>query len=129
MRVAVVTTQVPFVYARPDFIADSLQQILREHGHSCQIVRIPFKCYPAQKLLEHMLASRLVRVANADRIIALRFPAYYVEHDNKVLWLLHHFRQAYDLWGTAYQEIPNTGAGLAIRDAVINTDNHYLRRV
>ena len=53
-----------------------------------------------------MLAARLIKLTSIDRVIALKFPAYYVEHDNKVLWLLHQFRQAYDLWGTTFQDIP-----------------------
>ena len=30
---------------------------------------------------------------------------------NKVLWFIHHMRGAYDLWGTRYQEIPDTPGG------------------
>src|SRR5947209_16230679 len=30
------------------------------------------------------------------RVIATKFPAYCVRHPNKVAWVLHQFRQAYD---------------------------------
>jgi glycosyltransferase involved in cell wall biosynthesis len=43
-----------------------------------------------------------------------------------VLWLLHQFRQAYDLWGTPYQDIPNTPTGHRIREAIIDSDRRYL---
>jgi glycosyltransferase involved in cell wall biosynthesis len=33
-----------------------------------------------------------------DVVIGLKFPAYLVPHDNKVLWLLHQYRQMYELW-------------------------------
>ncbi len=59
-------------------------------------------------------------------MVALKFPAYYVPHENKVLWLLHQFRQAYDLWGTPYQDIPNTSTGHRIREAVLDSDRRYL---
>ncbi len=59
-------------------------------------------------------------------MIGLKFPVYYVRHPNKVLWLLHQFRQAYDLWGTAYQFLPDTEDGLRIRDIIVRADNTYL---
>jgi glycosyltransferase involved in cell wall biosynthesis len=39
---------------------------------------------------------------------------------------LHQFRQAYDLWGTPYQDLPNTEEGLAVRDVIIHSDNAML---
>jgi glycosyltransferase involved in cell wall biosynthesis len=37
-----------------------------------------------------------------DLVIATRFPSYLVQHHHKVVWLLHQYRQAYDLDGTEY---------------------------
>jgi glycosyltransferase involved in cell wall biosynthesis len=56
----------------------------------------------------------------------LKFPAYYVPHDNKVLWLLHQFRQAYDLWGTPLQDLPDSPEGRRIRETIIRSDNVFL---
>jgi glycosyltransferase involved in cell wall biosynthesis len=36
-----------------------------------------------------------------DKLIALRFPAYYVRHLDKVIWLLHQHRAVYDLYDEA----------------------------
>jgi glycosyltransferase involved in cell wall biosynthesis len=33
-----------------------------------------------------------------DLVICLKFPTYLLNHDNKVLWLLHQHRSVYDLW-------------------------------
>ena len=33
-------------------------------------------------------------------MIATKFPSYVVRHPNKVVWLVHQFRQAYELDGT-----------------------------
>jgi glycosyltransferase involved in cell wall biosynthesis len=90
------------------------------------LVRIPFRWYPTEHVIEHMLACRLMCLKGVDRVIALKFPAYYLPHENKVLWLLHQFRQAYDLWGTRYQDIPDTLEGLKIRETIIQSDNEYL---
>ena len=94
--------------------------------HQHGLVRLPFAWHPPARIIEHMLACRSVRLADVDRVIGLKFPAYYVPHPNKVLWLLHQFRQAYDLWGTPYQDLPNTPEGLAVREAVICSDNALL---
>ncbi len=126
MKIAIVTNYVPFIYGGAEFLADSLNAKLKEYGHSGIIVKIPFKWYPPEKILESMLSCRLLYLDNVDRVIPLKFPAYYVSHPNKVLWLLHQFRQAYDLWGTPYQDIPNTDQGLVIRKAIIEADNQHL---
>lgn len=37
-------------------------------------------------------------------MIATRFPSYVVRHPNKVVWLIHQFRQVYELKGTGYSD-------------------------
>lgn len=129
MKIAIVTNCVPFIYGGAEFLADSLKDKLIEYGHKAQVIQVPFAWEPSSRVLEHILACRLLKIGNTDRVIALKFPAYYIEHDNKVLWLLHQFRQAYDLWDTPYQGIPSTPEGFKIREAIINSDNKYLSEV
>jgi glycosyltransferase involved in cell wall biosynthesis len=126
MRIAIVNNQAPFVRGGAELLAEWLQQKLEEYGHQAEIVRIPFQWNPPERIIDHMLAARLVRLPNVDRVVAFKFPAYYVPHDDKVLWLLHQFRQAYDLWGTPFQGIPNTSIGHKIREAVVGADRHHL---
>ncbi len=126
MNVAIVNNQAPFVRGGAELLAEWLHDKLVEYGHKAEIVRIPFQWNPCERIVDHMLAARLIRVANADRVVAFKFPAYYVEHDDKVLWLLHQFRQAYDLWGGPFQGIPNTPTGHRIRAAVAAADRYYL---
>jgi glycosyltransferase involved in cell wall biosynthesis len=127
MRVAIVNNQAPFVRGGAELLAEWLHDKLQQYGHQAEVVRLPFQWNPCEKILDHMLAARLVRLPNVDRVIALKFPAYYIQHDNKVLWLLHQFRQAYDLWGTPYQDIPDTPTGHRIRSAVIAADRAHLK--
>jgi glycosyltransferase involved in cell wall biosynthesis len=126
MKVAIVNNQAPFVRGGAELLAEWLHDKLEDYGHQAEIVRIPFQWNPPGRIIDHMLAARLVRLANVDRVVALKFPAYYVPHENKVLWLLHQFRQAYDLWGTPYQDIPNTPTGHLVREAVLDSDRRYL---
>ncbi len=127
MKVAIVNNQAPFVRGGAELLAQWLHDKLLEYGHQAEVVRLPFAWNPPERIIDHMLAARLVRLPNVDRVVALKFPAYYVPHDNKVLWLLHQFRQAYELWGTPYQDIPPTPTGHQIRDAIVDTDRLYLQ--
>jgi glycosyltransferase involved in cell wall biosynthesis len=126
MKVAVVNNQAPFVRGGAELLAEWLRDKLREYGHEAELVRIPFKWSPAPKIVDHMLAARLVRLVGADRVVALKFPAYFVPHENKVLWLLHQFRQAYELWGTPYQDIPDSPTGHRVRESIIRADRSFL---
>jgi glycosyltransferase involved in cell wall biosynthesis len=126
MKIAILTNCVPFIYGGAEHLADALREKLIERGYEAMLVRIPFRWTPAERVVDHILACRLLCLQSADRAIALKFPAYFVPHENKVLWLLHQFRQAYDLWGTAYQDIPDTPEGRKIREVVIESDNQYL---
>jgi glycosyltransferase involved in cell wall biosynthesis len=126
MKIAVLNNCVPFVSGGAEHLADALCRKLIEFGHQATLIRIPFRWEPPNRIVECMLACRLLRVPNVDRVIALKFPAYYVPHDDKVLWLLHQFRQAYDLWGTPYQGLPNTSDGLRVRNTILQADNAHL---
>ncbi len=127
MKIAVVNNCVPFLNGGAEYLAQSLTSKLAEYGHEAILVRIPFAWEPPERILDSMLACRLFRLPKVDRVIGLKFPAYYVQHDDKVLWLLHQFRQAYDLWGTDLQGLPSSKAGVSIRDAVRAADNLHLR--
>jgi glycosyltransferase involved in cell wall biosynthesis len=126
MRVAIANNQAPFIKGGAELLAEWLKAKLEEYGHQADVVRLPFQWNPASRVIDAMLAAMLVRLGNVDRVVAFKFPAYYLPHDNKVLWLLHQFRQVYDLWGTPFQGIPNTPEGHAVRNTVIEADRHYL---
>jgi glycosyltransferase involved in cell wall biosynthesis len=126
VRIAVVTNQVPLVRGGAELLVEALARELEQRGHQAATIRIPFTWQPPREVLRHMLAARLIRIVGADRVVALKFPAYYVEHDSKVLWLLHQFRQAYDLWGTPFADLPDSTEGRTIRRAVQAADDALL---
>lgn len=127
MKVLIVSTIVPFIEGGGTFIVDWLAETLKKNGHITEVIKLPFHSYPPE-MMEQMLALRLLDFSEyADLLIAIRTPSYIVRHPNKVVWFIHHHRGAYDLWGTPYQDIQNTPEGLRIRDAIIQTDNLYLR--
>jgi glycosyltransferase involved in cell wall biosynthesis len=129
MKITIANVQAPFVQGGAEYLAESLARKLEEQGHQVANVRIPFKWYPPQTLLEHVLAFRLFRLpsGNPDLVVALKFPAYLLPFPHKKVWLLHQFRQVYELWGTPHQGLPNTPEGRRIREMIIQADNVYLR--
>lgn len=131
-KIIIANTQVPFVYGGAEYLAERLQKKLIEYGHQAEQANIPFKWYPAERIPEHILACRLLDLTQSsgqdiDILIGLKFPAYYIKHPNKVLWIFHQFKQVYDLWGTKYQDIPSTPEGLKIKEIIIHSDNNFLR--
>lgn len=129
MRIAVVNNCFPFVWGGAEYLADSLRDKLAEAGHDAIIIRVPFRWDSPTKILESMLTARLLRFPNVDLVIALKFPAYCVDHPNKRVWLLHQFRQIYELWGTPMQGLPNSAESLAVREAIIRADSLWLGSV
>lgn len=128
MKILVVTTQVPFIRGGAEILATNLIKALQVAGHEAEIVAVPFKWYPADRILDHMLACRLIDISQScgqtvDRVIGLKFPAYLIPHPRKVMWLLHQYRTAYDLWNSDYGDLIESTNGLQVRDAIINADN------
>lgn len=128
MRILILNVQAPYVRGGAEILAEALQIKLREKGHDAEVVRIPFKWYPPENILHHILSCRLMRPwsVDADLAIALKFPAYLIPFRTKRIWLLHQFRQAYELWGTAYQDLPSTPQGERVRDMIRRADERYL---
>ena len=63
---------------------------------------MPFKWYPGARVLSQAFLWRLADLEESDGppidlVIATKFPSYCVRHPHKVVWLLHQFRQAYEL--------------------------------
>lgn len=123
MRVLVLTNMVPFVRGGAEILCERLVSHLRRHGVEAEAMRIPFSWESAERLIEEMLIARSLRLWNVDRVVALKFPAYLVPFPDKVVWLLHQFRQAYDLWDAGQSNIPRDVRGEAIRAAVQCADD------
>jgi glycosyltransferase involved in cell wall biosynthesis len=105
MRVLVINNAAPFIRGGAEELADQLVARLNAiSGVEAELLRIPLRSEPAEGLIEQILLNQSLRLYQVDRVIALKFPAYLVPHPHKVLWLLHQFRQAYDLYeaGTSY---------------------------
>ncbi len=131
MRILIATTQVPFVRGGAEILADGLQSALERAGHHVEIVRFPFKWYPADAIPAQILAARLMDLSafsgtTIDRVIGLKFPAYLIPHPNKVLWILHQHRAAYDFWDSGHSDLLSMPRGRSVRDFVRHADTVYI---
>ena len=95
---AVCAPQVPLERGGTGSSWDVVDQ-LRERDHEVELV-ILFKWYPGPRPLREALVWRLldleeVQGRSIDLLLATKFPSYAIRHSNKVVWLVHQFRQAY----------------------------------
>ncbi len=127
MRILVVTTQVPFIRGGAEIHAEGLVNSLLQFNHQAELVSLPFKDYPIEKILDYMLINRLQDLSEfsgkaIDRIITLKFPTYLIPHPQKIIWLLHQYREAYELWDTEYSPLSQSALGWQVRENIIKAD-------
>jgi glycosyltransferase involved in cell wall biosynthesis len=131
VRIAVCSPQVPFVRGGAEIFAETLVQQLLRHGHAAELVTMPYKWYPGTRVLSQALLWRLADLEEAngepiDLVVATKFPSYAVRHPNKVVWLLHQFRQAYELDGTELGQFGDDPVDRATRRAIERLDRATL---
>lgn len=127
MRIAVVRPQVPFARGGVEVFCDALVEELRRRGHEADSVTVPFKWYPGARVLTQAFLWRLLDLTEADGkridlVVATKFPSYLVRHAEKRVWLVHQFRQAYELDRTALGQFGESPEERAIRRQVQELD-------
>jgi glycosyltransferase involved in cell wall biosynthesis len=132
VRIGVANVQIPFVQGGAEVHAGNLVKQLRARGFETELITVPFKWYPPERLLESIVIARMLDLSEAngvqiDRLIGLKFPIYLAPHPDKVLWILHQYRSAYDLWDhPEHGDLINLPHGQAVRAAVHHADNRFL---
>ena len=128
MRILIATVQVPFISGGAEVHAEMLGEELRKKGHEADILKFPIIDYTADGLISAMMACRGIDLSeakfpSADLVIAMKFPAYYVKHPNKVIWLMHQHRRVYDLWDTEYSDRALYPEAEQVRALIFEHDN------
>ena len=132
LKVCICSAQIPFASGGTEMLVDSLASEIVARGHSSEIVRLPLQTQPHEELLKSCLAWRLlnldfVELENIDLVITTRFPSYMVRQQNKVIWLVHQYRQIYDLYDSPYTSFQPTTKDNEIRKHLIELDNQSFR--
>ena len=127
MRIAVCRPQVPFARGGAEIFTDTLVDELRARDHEAEIVSVPFKWYPGARVLTQAFLWRLLDLTESDGkpidlVVATKFPSYVVRHPEKRVWLVHQFRQAYDLDRTELGQFGESAPERALRRQVQELD-------
>jgi glycosyltransferase involved in cell wall biosynthesis len=127
VRIVIATVQIPFVSGGAESHAAGLKAALIRAGHEAEIVTVPFNPAVPERIPDQMLACRLLDLTEihgtpVDRLIGLKFPAYLIPHPNKVVWVLHQHRAAYDLWDYPFEELSASPGGVMVREAIRRGD-------
>lgn len=131
-KIAVLHAQVPFVRGGAELLVENLTTELNKRNFEAELVSIPFKWYPNNSLLDSTLAWRMVDLSETNGntinlVIATKFPTYAIKHDNKIIWLMHQFREAYDLCNNKdYAGLNTICDGPKLRDTIIRIDNKVI---
>ncbi|MBI2838875.1 MAG: glycosyltransferase family 4 protein [Acidobacteria bacterium] len=132
MNILILAVQVPYVRGGAEILTQSLKDKIQEAGHRVDIVTLPFRWIPKTELVKNCLAWKLMKLdeingEKIDRVIATKFPSYFAEHPGKVTWLVHQFREIYDLYNTRYTAFHNELEDNQVREAVIKWDSEALK--
>jgi glycosyltransferase involved in cell wall biosynthesis len=130
-NILICTAQVPLTTGGGEAHAAGLKRAFIVAGYSADIVALPFKWYPPTEIMRSALAWRLLDLSEAnakpiDLVVAMKFPAYFVAHERKVLWIMHQHRSAYNLWGTPFDDLSTYPDGPQIREWIHSCDGQFI---
>lgn len=128
MNILVPRVKAPFIAGGSDFHINGLLRALNEHGHNVDTVEIPFKFFPSafiESLMDFCAQLDFNSFSGypVDRLICLQFPAYYIQHDHKCIWLMHQHRSVYDL----YDEKNSEKDVRALRNKIVDEDTIHIK--
>ncbi|MBC8029292.1 MAG: glycosyltransferase family 4 protein [Pyrinomonadaceae bacterium] len=130
-NILICTTQVPFTSGGAESHVEGLRRAFIEAGYNAEVVALPFKWYPPEEIMRSALAWRMLDLGEAngkpvDLVIGMKFPAYLVAHERKVLWIIHQHRSAYNLWNTPFDDLSTYPDGPRVREWIRDCDSRFI---
>ena len=130
-NICICKVESPFVRGGAEIQLESLAHHLRKHGYQVANITIPFIWYPIREILKNCVIWRWIDLekmnkGGIDLVICSKFPSYAVKHPNKVTWLIHQMRQAYELHETEYSLFTSAKDDEAVRQAIVEFDTRML---
>ena len=127
-RVLVAAVQSPFSVGGAERHVRRLTEELVARGVEADLVTIPLIERDRFDLVRSALAWRSLDVVEiggrpVDAVIATRFPSYAVKHPNKVVWVIHQYRQAYDQFGTPWSDFTASKEDRRTRETIAAIDH------
>jgi glycosyltransferase involved in cell wall biosynthesis len=131
--IAICAAQVPFSHGGAENLNDALRGQLTKRGYDVDLIAIPFKWYPPEQIVNSINLWQQLDLSAADGkeidlLITTKFPSYMANHPNKVLWLVHQYRQAYDLYETQISGFdPKSRSDNKLRALITRADNKAIQ--
>lgn len=130
-NICICSVETPFVRGGAEIQLDSLASELEKRGYHVARVALPFVWLPVRDILKNCLMWRWIELERCtsepiDLAICSKFPTYAVKHPRKVTWLIHQFRQAYELLGTSYSPFTTSAEDEAVRQSIVDFDTRML---
>ncbi|NLE45500.1 MAG: glycosyltransferase family 4 protein [Chloroflexi bacterium] len=130
-RICICAVQTPFEWGGAEIHVESLRRELRQRDFDVELVQLPFCWASKSQIITNALAWRLLDLTHIsgppiDLVIATKYPSYVVQHPNKVVWLIHQFRPAYDLYGTPYSQFTESAEDQRVMQIIRSIDGRAL---
>lgn len=127
-RVLVAAVQTPFSGGGAERHVRRLTEELVARGFEADLVTLPLIERERFDLVSSALAWRSLDLSEiggrpVDAVIATRFPSYAVRHPNKVVWVIHQYRQAYDQFGTSWSDFTASPEDRRTRETIAAIDH------
>ena len=124
-KIAILYPQVPGVTGGTELLAEALNERLFSRGYRSYIHTLPYAWEPKELIIQEALAWRQLQL-DADVVIPLKFPAYFIAHPNKIVWLQHQYRQVYEFFGSPLSGYSNNLTDGELRETVVALDRMAL---
>lgn len=126
-KICVCSVQIPFVRGGAEIFTENLVAQLKGHSHLVDNIQLPFQTLPLEEVIKGCLAWRLLNLNHIyndqiEMVIGTKFPSYMIPHQNKVIWLVHQYREIYDLYGTSYSGFQASSRDIQLRQKIIDLD-------
>ena len=126
-RVLVLAVQTPFARGGAERHVQRLTEELLRRGVEADLVTLPLIERERFDLVRSAAAWRSLDLTEAggrpvDAVIATRFPSYAARHPNKLVWLIHQYRQAYDQFGTPFSDLTASPEDRRTREVIAQID-------
>ncbi len=110
-----------------ELLVEKLTEAFREEGADVSFGSLPFHAVPKSDLVEQMAAWRALDLSRFsdqkfDLVVPTKFPTYLVRHDNKIPWLIHQHRQAYELYGSRFGDFSTEHEDESLRRMIVSAD-------
>ncbi len=131
-NIIIAGVKIPYVTGGQEALVKSLASELSKAGHLVDIVEIPFSVSPKADIPKQLAMWRSINMRTfagkeVDLLIATKFPSYYLDHPCKSVWMVHQYREMYDLFGGRYSDFSDDLRDEQLRQMIFEADNKLLK--